>query len=193
MYYPEFLTETNLYTNGGEYSLAATGEAYIGFYWKTFDGKYYTNKNPQQTPYQLLVLTQTIQSQNNGDSFIQPSPGYPKNDLNQNIVPNPTPYSPKPSPGDYENGFFFRYFSKPVNSDSYIEINQITYGLMIEKRSNINYQLNTSLSVRWILTGGPQDSVYNQNKLIVEYMEVKSPFKYLGQFLKFNYSKFYQG
>jgi hypothetical protein len=91
MYYPEFLTETNLYTNGGEYSLAATGDDYIGFYWKTFDGKYYTNKNPQQLPYQALVPTQTIKTQNNGDSFIQPSPGYPKNDLNQTISPNPNP------------------------------------------------------------------------------------------------------
>jgi hypothetical protein len=43
-----------------------------------------------------------------------------------------------------------------------------------------------------VLGGFTQEEVFKQNKLIVEYTEINSNFKYLGQFLTFNYSKFYQ-
>ena len=193
MYYPEFLTETNLYTNGDEYVLFSTGENYTGYYWKTFDGKFFTGKNPQQTPNQQLLHISSITSQNNGDSFIQPSPGYPKNNLNQKIPANPKPAVNKPTSGDYENGFYYRYFSKPINSNQYIEIDSQTYGSIIGNNPNINYILNEVARARWILSGYTQDEVYKQNKTIVEYIESNSNFKHLGQFLKFNYTKYYQG
>jgi hypothetical protein len=192
MYYPEFLTETNLYTNGGEYLIASTKEDYIGYYWKTFDGKYFTNKNPQQVPYYPLIPVPVTQTQNNGDSFIQPSPNYPKNDLNQKIASNPIPYVAKPTTGDYSNGFFYRYFSKPINSNNYIEINSLNYYSLINKDASINFILNESTRIKWVLGGFIQEEVFRQNKLIVEYTELNSNFKYLGQFLKFDYSKFYQ-
>jgi hypothetical protein len=192
MYYPEFLTETNLYTNGGEYALASTGEAYIGYYWKTLDGKYFTNKNPQQVPYFPLVPINFIKEQNNGDSFIQPTPEYPKNDLNQNIPPNPISYVAKPTSGDYSNNFFYRYFSKPINSNTYKEINSNDYYRLVNQDSSINFILNEAIRVKWVLGGFTQDEVFRQNKTIIEYTELNSNFIYLGQFLKFNYSKFYQ-
>jgi hypothetical protein len=192
MYYPEFLTETNLYTNGGEYLIASTREDYIGYYWRTFDGKYFTNKNPQVSPYYSLIPVPVTQTQNNGDSFIQPTPNYPKNDLNQKVALNPIPYVAKPTTGDYSNGFFYRYFSKPINSDKYIEISSLSYYNLINKDANINFTLNEGIRIKWVLGGFTQEEVFKQNKLIVEYTEINSNFKYLGQFLTFNYSKFYQ-
>lgn len=192
MYYPEFLTETNLYTNGGEFALASTRENYIGYYWKTFDGLYFTNKNPQQIPYQPLISFTEIRTQDNVDSFINEFPNYPKNNLNQKISENPISYNPQPIQNDYENGFFSRYFSKPINSNTYKEISSQTYSLIIGQSSEINYALNETIQVRWILKGSSKDEVFKQNKIIVEYTELNSNFKYLGQFLRFNYSKFYQ-
>jgi hypothetical protein len=192
MYYPEFLTELNLYTNGGEYVITSTGEGYVGYYWKTFDGKYYTGKNPRQTPNQLLSPVQKTISQNDGDSFIQPTPGYPKNNLNQKVAPNPKPSINNPTSSDYENGFFYRYFSKPINANKYIEIDSNTYNLLVNQNPNINYTLNDSVKIKWVLSGFSQEEVYKQNKTLVEYTELNSKFNYLGQFLRFNYTKFYQ-
>ena len=192
MYYPEYLTEINLYTNGGEYVLATTREAYIGYYWKTFDGKYFTNKNPQQLPNQSLIPVFLVKEQNNGDSFIQSYPDYPKNDLNQIVSPNPIPYVAKPTSGDYSNNFFYRYFSKPINSNLYKEIDSNSYYKLLNQDSSINFTLNEAIRAKWILGGFTQSEVFKQNKTITEYTELNSNFKYLGQFLKFNYSKFYQ-
>ena len=192
MYYPEFLTETDLYTNGGELVSSSTGEGYIGYYWRTFDGNYYTGKNPDQIPSQPLFPINAVESQNNGDSFIQPNPNYPKNNLNQLIPPNPKPSINLPTQGDYSNGFFSRYFSKPVNSNQYIEIDSNTYNLLINQNPNINYVLNDTISVRWILSGFSQDEIYKKNKTLVDSAEINSNFKYLGQFLKFNYTKYYK-
>lgn len=193
MYYPEFLTQNNLYTNGGEYILTSTGENYTGYYWRTFDGKFFTGKNPQQTPNQSLSPITQSNIQNSGDSFIQPFPEYPKNNLTQRIPSNPKPAVNRPTSENYENGFYYRYVSKPINSYNYIEVNQNTYNLLIGENPNINYILNNVIKFRWILVGNSQDEVYKQNKLIVEYTEKNSDFKYLGQFLKFNYTKYYQG
>lgn len=46
MYYPKSQLTTNLSTNGKEYQLVDTGESYVGSYFKTSDGKYYTGKTP---------------------------------------------------------------------------------------------------------------------------------------------------
>ena len=49
MYYPKSQIETNLYTAGSEFSTIADGREYIGVYWRTSKGKYYTGTNPQDS------------------------------------------------------------------------------------------------------------------------------------------------
>ena len=63
MYFPKSQITTNLYTNGGTYVYkdSPEGEYYIGFYFKTSKGKYYTGKNPNDTPVQEIIPE--IQSQ----------------------------------------------------------------------------------------------------------------------------------
>ena len=47
MYYPKSQIVTNLYTNGQEYIIKSNNEKYIGNYWKTSDGKFFTGKTPE--------------------------------------------------------------------------------------------------------------------------------------------------
>ena len=56
MYFPQSQIKTNLSTNGGEFVTLSTNENYIGPYWSTSSGKYYTKKNPQDTPYVFARL-----------------------------------------------------------------------------------------------------------------------------------------
>lgn len=65
MYFPKSQIKTNLYTNGGEYSYSSNGEEYIGYYWKTASGKFFTGKTPSDSPIELLIPL--------ADSFKEPS------------------------------------------------------------------------------------------------------------------------
>jgi hypothetical protein len=57
MYYPKSQIRTNLYTNGQEYILKYDGSNYVGYYWKTSSGRYYTGKTPQDQNSQEIVLS----------------------------------------------------------------------------------------------------------------------------------------
>jgi hypothetical protein len=58
MYYPKSQIQTNLYTNGEEYIIKGQSSYYIGHYWKTSQGKYYTGKTPNSG--ENLVLVSSI-------------------------------------------------------------------------------------------------------------------------------------
>lgn len=45
-YYPKNRIKTNLYTDGGEYRILGTSNSYIGFYWSSYVGRFFTGKNP---------------------------------------------------------------------------------------------------------------------------------------------------
>jgi hypothetical protein len=51
-YYPLSQIKTNLYTNGQEFTLTpyTPSNSYVGYYWSTSDGKFFTGKTPQDTP-----------------------------------------------------------------------------------------------------------------------------------------------
>jgi hypothetical protein len=54
-YYPLSQVKTNLYTNGDEFVLKYDNSDYIGYYWKTSTGKFYTGKTPQDPNYQEII------------------------------------------------------------------------------------------------------------------------------------------
>ena len=55
MYYPKSQIKTNQYSNGGDYVLSTTKEAYTGYYYVTSTGKTYTGRTPQDGPNVLLT------------------------------------------------------------------------------------------------------------------------------------------
>jgi len=61
-YYPLSQIKSNLYTDGSEYVLFSTGEAYTGYYYEVADGKRYTGKTPQEGSNNLLIKDNPISS-----------------------------------------------------------------------------------------------------------------------------------
>ena len=45
MYFPQSQVTPNLYTNGGEFQIIATGEAYKGYYFAVSTGQKFTGRN----------------------------------------------------------------------------------------------------------------------------------------------------
>jgi hypothetical protein len=202
MYFPLSQISTNLNTNGNEFIYVSSKQPYVGFYWKTSTGKFYTGKTPQDVPVEELIpfspegksnlLPPTITK--NGDSF------YNQNDISSltylNLKSPSSPgrlpvYSPSiPTQQDYQIGEFRRYFCKKSNEIIYLEIDKDTYDKLVGQDSKILYQLYQPFNLPWQLTGN-KDQVYKVNKNITELTSVRQRLPMLSEYLKMDFTKYY--
>jgi hypothetical protein len=207
MYYPLSQITPNLYTNGEEYVNSVTQENYIGYYFKTSKGEYFTGRNASDKPNILLIpfvdhgLIVDTRANDNSISFYN----LDNKDvifyllLNQKTqkeiytsLPVIPTYNPsKPTPQDYQNGEFRRYFCKKTNDLIYIEIDKITYDKLISKDPQIEYALYFGFNIPWSLTGDKQ-TVAQTNKNIVELTMKRSRLPKFNNYLKEDYIKYYQ-
>ena len=159
MYFPKNKIKTGLYTAGNEYVIKSTGSDYVGPYWRTSAGKYFTGTSPNNTPTQELT------------------PQSSKNTIRQGI-PVETIFPTEP---DYELGEFTRYFTKRRNQDLYQEITKTTYQSILKGEINItvNYKL---FSLPWKLTGKVNDA-FIVNRNVVLLMESREKLDGLNNFL----------
>lgn len=218
MYYPLSQIITDLYTNGSEFTtnpntINNTSESYIGYYWKTSTGRFFTGKTPQDTPIRRLypfsssLLSIDVSSNKNlitinylleeifpEDATINSTlSSYTKvsnnNDLQYPIL---SPYYSITYPTDknYQIGEFKRFFCKKINEIVYLEINENTYSLLAKKDSKIAYQYYQPFNITWTLTGD-REQVYKTNKNIVELTIKQQKLPQFDKYLKEDYTKYY--
>lgn len=206
MYYPLSQIQTNLYTNNG-FTIKSTGELYSGFYWKNSSGQYFTGKTPQDTPVQELAIAISTpggnnpgtNNENNSSTYLEYltlSNNVPEYNTLLNIDPtiivSIPRYSPTlPTSQDYQNGEFVRYFCKKSNEVIYIEINQETYNLLLNKDPRVLWQLYIPFNIPWQITGDKQ-TVAKTNKNIVELTIFKNKYYRFNDYLKNNYLKYFK-
>ena len=166
MYIPKNRILTNQYTSDNKLMIKETQEFYRGFYYKQFDGKYFTGKTPNDPPNVELVEVEdtattfepdTLQSQIAYGDFPTifndlDTPGYDegmvvdyaklqKINLDQStrlLLPNQS--YPQPTIDDYELGVFTRYFCVKVNQPIYLELNKKTYDKLKKKDAEYLWQ-----------------------------------------------------
>jgi len=220
MYYPKSQIKTNLYTNGDEYIVELTQTPYIGYYYLTSTGRAFTGRTPDDRPNQELIKVEPV-TKDEGDSstVIRPStatifsshnPGaidavtsldY-NSALNYAQLKNINVYNPpikilpyysptQPTQQDYQNGEFQRYFCKQTNQISYIEINQEQFDKLVAQDPQIEFSLYQPFTITWILTGD-KEQVTRNNKNIVELAIFRQKLPKFGDYLKFDYIKYYQ-
>ena len=215
MYYPKSQIVTNLYTNGQEYSILSTNENYIGNYWKTSDGKFFTGKTPedkniqelykiknQLEPVSLSNPTSTVAIfSKNADPILNVELYDGKTVLDYTKLKNidinnppsfllPVSFNPQPTQDDYALGEFTRYFCKKTNELRYIEINKDTYEKLIGQDPTYLWQLYTPFKYQWIISGN-KETVYKTNEQVTKYMTNKFKLSAFNKFLKENYLKFW--
>ena len=206
MYYPLSQITTNLTSTSGEFTLASNGKDYIGSYFSTSDGNYYTGKTPQDSPNNKLIKTpnppppssfetrvgsKIFSEQRNITSTTLPS-GY-ANSLTFpiSIATSPTSTIPLPTDQDYETGEFVRYFLKKTNSFLYMEVSKVTYTNYVDENPITQYQLYTPIKINWDLIGNPLNT-YQVNSNIV--MLAEKQYNILGfeLFFKGKFVKYYK-
>jgi len=213
MYFPKSQITPNLYTNGNEFFL--NGESYTGYYFKVSTGRYFTGRNTDDRPnLELFQNTQsfwdaTAETETTGRQFVQFADNYdgvvynnkiqdPKiNFIYNTLKPQQQLtfipyYSPVlPTQQDYQNGEFQRYFCKKTNQIQYIEINLDQFSKLKAKDPQIEFSLYEPFTITWILTGN-KENVAKVNRNIVELAEKRNRLPKLGEYLKFDYLKYYK-
>jgi hypothetical protein len=206
MYYPKSQVTTNLYTNGGEYAKAQSGEVYIGPYWITSTGRAYTGTDPQTPNYELLakIIPNSGQRIENRTVVGVTPPtevfltleqqAYPLLDSDIIKPPKnlPTGIAVKPTENDYKIGEFTRFFCKKQNEIKYLELNQDTFDRLVGKDPTIVWELYFAYSIPWTLVGD-KETVFRTNKRITELAITRNKLIGFAQFLKNDYLKYYRG
>ena len=189
MYYPKSHITPNLYSNG-ELSLIGSKTPYYGYYFSTIDNKAFTGRYVGDGD----NLELTIFTNESGETEIETVftdtrfegiDNYTFSKLNNitpnnKLIPSPTPFYPVPTEQDYQLGEFTRYFSKKSNENIYYETNNIY---------STPYYIGFSLP--WSISGD-KDKVYQTNKNLVGLREQQLSISGFGEYLKFNYLKFYK-
>lgn len=205
MYYPSHQIKSNLYTNGDEFKYLYNNENYIGFYYKTSNGDFYTGKNNQDgVNYKLIPSTVNITNQVEnfnvnsnveGDKslWLVNDGSYGKLKSIENGVTKvvyPLSFFPKPTQEDYDLGEITRYFVKKTNEVKFIEISKLEYGKYVSKSENVPYQLYIPFALIWELTGDIQQ-VYEINYKTVKRVEESQKLYGLEQYFKGNFTQLY--
>ena len=181
MYYPKSQIKSDLYTNGGEFVIASNQEDYEGHYFITSDEKYYTGRNPNDKPNNLLLPSTSPKPdpQREANPLIQRNESYYNypltyaqssgRNISNNIAPpsNPTQTLVLPTEENYEIQEFQRYFLKKVNDIVYLEINKEEYDRYLNKNPLVNYQLYIPFTFPWLISGN-RNEVINVNKKTID-------------------------
>ena len=186
MYYPPSQIQTNLYTGGGEYIIASSGENYIGNYYSLYNGTFFTGKNPNDKPNRKLIIANNQstldkddpelgnQGAVSGNTSIYTLPNVYTRKTKLNLGSKP-PSAPReimvtPTKEQYENGEYQRYFLRKENELKFIEVDQTQFRQYVEQQPNVNFQLYTPFKLTWVIRGD-RSKVFNENKAAVSYLE----------------------
>lgn len=198
MYFPKSQVKTNLYTNGGEYSFANSSDSYVGYYYKTSDGKYFSGRTPNESPtFELFNLSL-------GDLSLTPSLGttdfysiergyvVSTNLSFPAIPPSPPKQSyPTVTENDYKLGEFQRYFLKKGNETKFLEISLEDYRKYVNQDRDVMFELYIPIQINWILTGD-KDQVYKTNQSIVARAEREQNLPGFTQYFRDRFTQFYK-
>ena len=200
MYYPKSQITTNLYTNGGELVYVSSQAQYIGYYYKTSTGKYFTGRTPQDSPNLELKLISIDADLNNLPTlFSVPVNTFDINieDYNsikqssQEILNVPTYYQPQPTQQDYQIGEFRRYFVKKTNEILYIEVSKETYEAILNKDSKWVWYDYFAFNIPWQITGNKLQVAKTNNNIVDLTMKNLTLPKF-NLYLRDDYIKFYK-
>jgi hypothetical protein len=176
-YIPKNKIQTNLYTKGGEYAVLSSGQDYIGYYYKLYNGKFFTGKTPNEPNSKELIIIISNDSTSKGT----------------NISSTPLAlYNPiLPTPQDYQVGEFTRYFNIKRNQAIFTEISKDVYQKYQQQDSQVSWNLYRVFSLSWQLTGDI-NQVALTNKNITELTESREKVLGLSLYLKENWIQYYK-
>jgi hypothetical protein len=179
-YIPKNKIKTNLYSNG-EYAYIdfakpeQIGASYYGNYYALATGNAFTGKYPGDGK-NLPIRKRPLEG--------PPNVSTPTSLQTSTIPPL------YPTPKDYNNGTFIRYFSKKRNEYLFKELTQDEYKAL-NTTKNSRYFVYKPFYIKWMLTGSKQ-TVTDFNYWSITTTEKSENVYGLNEFLKMDYLKYYK-
>ena len=180
MYFPKSQIITDLYTNGNEFIFLNTTNEYVGNYFQTSDGKFYTGKNPNDPPIREIIKsegtpTQDVEEQNinsyttEAGVYLVPEVYAFNTKLNVNASPPSPPIQVinLPTEKNYNLGEFQRYFASKNNEIKYTEIDLKQFNKFQNEEPDVDFNLYKVFSLPWLISGNRND-VTNVNQKTIE-------------------------
>lgn len=173
---------------------------YIGNYWKSSDGKFFTGKTPTDTPSIQLVpipaefTLNNLEGEDETGVLEDTSTSWQvltKYSKKGNPGSIPKKFTSLPTEKNYDLGEFQRYFTKKRTQNYYFEISQEDYKLLNTKNPQIQYQLYLPIVLSWRLKG-TKSEIYNTNKNNVLLLEQNIPLPGFSQFFKDKFDRYYK-
>jgi hypothetical protein len=215
IYFPNSQIKTNLYTNGGEFIISLDKSEYIGYYYETSNGKKYTGPSPGigenllLSPYSQFSPTDIDGSVNDKSEILILStpleifPEIPDSNVLYSNSFNPLITSelslrkiPKtsithPTPQNYQEGKFTRYFTKKTNELKYKEISEDTYKKLKNRDEQIAWDLYEPEKIEWEISGNKQIIARNNKQKVIKIEQNKRWYGF-SKFLKEDYTKYWK-
>lgn len=199
MYYPKSQITENLYTNGDEYMVSFTSKPYKGYYYQVSNNQRFTGKNPDDKPNNLLV---EIKDNVSYGDIVEPtieaywSPSYRYLQKQRgNILPSapqpPKQSLPQPTPQNYIDGSFNRYFLYNPSNKTTIEVNNTTYTQYKDHSPGAQIDRFTPTQITWVLVGKEKDvskSNYNSVRIVEQNQQLYGFSNYFNK----KYNQYYQ-
>ena len=204
LYYPPNQIKPNLFANSDEFVFSSNTLPFSGSYHQLSNGRYYTgalHSNDSLEIIPITSLTQPNSISNNPrvnvtlvviDDTNAVNNTYSRLTNQDTLVKEaPTNLQNLPTEQNYQIGEFTRYFAKKINQDIYIEFTQDLYDRLISQDPSIYYEQYTTFQLPWRLIGD-KDKVFSTNRNIVDLNIQKLNLFKFGEYLKFNYLKYYR-
>lgn len=191
MYLPKSKYKANYYAYTGEYVYADTQKEYLGPYFITYDSKAYTGTRP--TPKSRLIVPVEYNNESvfsTVNETLIPDSEYvitPKrnqydfvrdNEIETKLrdtVPVPL-YYPKPSPTDYINGKFSRYFAIDNKTSRILEISRDVYKSMKSREAKYYYPKYKLFLLEWSLRSTTENRINTSTAKLDSYLKDPSQF-----------------
>jgi len=179
-YIPKNKIKSNLYSNG-EYAFidpsqaGQIGDAYFGEYYTLATGEAFTGEYPGSGK-NIPIRKRAPEG---------PQPDLTPQSLTINSIP---PLFPTPK--DYEQGIFIRYFSKKRNEYLFDELTKDQYNTL-NNTANQDYNIYKPFNIKWMLTGSVQ-TVSDYNRYTIKNAEEQEKVYGLDEYLKMNYTQYYK-
>lgn len=171
MYLPKSKYKGNLYAQAGEYVYASDKTPYSGFYFQTYEGRYFTGKEPSASSKEILVAPDDV-SAINASPARQPAAvtryDLIRNNTKEFKLKSTLPveiFYPKPVPADYEKGFITRYFAREKNTGIIKEIAGEVYQAIKRQDPTYYYPNYTVVKFPWIITAPLSDTIVGGYKV----------------------------
>lgn len=204
MYFPKSQITTDLYTNGKEFIYINSNTEYIGFYFKTSNGKYYTGKNPNDSPVQEIIIPNFDKTEDAEEGaagsytdeailYLVPDVYAKAQNMGNNDVPPkpPTQYNNLPAKENYELGEYQRYFASKQNEINYTEISFEEYRQFQNEEKIVDYLMYNTFQLPWLISG-KRNEVYNINKKTIQRIQIQYSLQGFTSYFKNKYDQYFK-